>query len=58
MHLVRDGLTDAQVARRLGVAEATVGKHLENVYAKSGARSRVTAVAICAPALDTVSDGA
>lgn len=51
MALVRDGLTDAQVARRLGVAEATVSKHLEHVYAKSGARSRVQAVAACAPAL-------
>lgn len=52
MRLVRDGLTDAQVARRLGVAEATVSKHLEHVYAKSGARSRVEAVAICVPALE------
>jgi DNA-binding CsgD family transcriptional regulator len=56
MLLVRDGLTDAQVARRLGVAEATVSKHLEHVYAKSGARSRVQAVAVCAPALEAPAD--
>lgn len=52
MRLVRDGLTDGQVAHRLRVAEATVSKHLEHVYAKSGARSRVEAVTICAPALE------
>ena len=33
MLLVRDGLTDAQVARRLGVVEATASKHLEHVSA-------------------------
>jgi len=51
MSLVAEGMTDAQVARRLGVAESTVSKHLEHVYAKSGARSRVQAVTVCGPAL-------
>jgi len=50
--LVREGLTDAQVARRLGIAEATVGKHLEHVYARVGARSRVQVLALCADELD------
>ena len=52
MLLVRDGLTDAQVARRLGVVEATVSKHLEHIYARTGARSRVQAVRLCSPVLD------
>ncbi len=49
---VRDGLTNAQVARRLGIAEATVEKHLEHVYAHTGAQSRVQALTPCAAALD------
>ena len=44
--LVREGFTDAQVARRLGIAEPTVGKHLQHVYARTGARSRLQAVAV------------
>ncbi len=51
MRLVREGLSDGQIARRLAVSEATVGKHLEHVYARAGARSRVQAVALCAAAL-------
>ncbi len=52
MQLVRDGLTDSQVARRLGVVEATVSKHLEHIYERTGARSRVQAVTLCSPVLD------
>ncbi len=50
--LVRDGLTNAQVARRLGIAEATVAKHLEHVFAHTGARSRTQAVALCVDLID------
>jgi DNA-binding CsgD family transcriptional regulator len=52
MRLVAEGLTNAQIARRLGTAEKTVGKHLENVYERLGAHSRVHAVALCEPLLD------
>lgn len=52
LRLVRDGLTNAQAARRLGIAEATVAKHLEHVFARTGARSRTQAVALCAALLD------
>ncbi len=38
--LLRDGLTNAQVARRLGIAEGTVRKHLEAVFDVLGVRSR------------------
>jgi DNA-binding CsgD family transcriptional regulator len=49
--LVRDGLTNAQVARRLGIGEATVAKHLEHVYSRLGARSRTHAVTLAADVL-------
>lgn len=52
LRLVRDGHTDAQVARCTGMAESTVGKHLEHVYARTGARNRTQAVALCAQLLD------
>jgi DNA-binding CsgD family transcriptional regulator len=42
--LVADGLTAAATARRLMVAERTVHKHLERVYAKLGVSDRVSAV--------------
>lgn len=42
--LVADGLTAAAVGRRLVVAERTVHKHLERVYAKFGVSDRVSAV--------------
>jgi DNA-binding CsgD family transcriptional regulator len=52
LRLVGAGLTNAQVARRLGIAEATVAKHLEHVFARTGARSRAQAVAMCAELLE------
>jgi DNA-binding CsgD family transcriptional regulator len=53
--LVADGLSDRQVARRLGLSESTVGKHLEQVYQRTGARSLVHAVRLCV-ALELASD--
>jgi DNA-binding CsgD family transcriptional regulator len=44
LSLVADGLTAAAAARRLVVAERTVHKHLERVYAKFGVSDRVSAV--------------
>lgn len=52
LNLVRDGQSNAEVARSLGVMESTVVKHLENVYARTGARSRTQALRLCAEALD------
>ena len=42
--LVAQGATAAGAARRLGVAEGTVHKHLQNVYRKLGVRDRLAAV--------------
>jgi len=44
LRLVADGHTNAQIGRRLGVAEGTVRKHLENIYARLQVSSRAAAV--------------
>ena len=38
------GATDAQIAARLGIAAATVSKHLEHAYAALGVHSRAEAI--------------
>lgn len=52
LSLVRDGYTDAQMARRLRVSEATIGKHLERIYVRTGARNRAQVVRLTADLLD------
>jgi DNA-binding CsgD family transcriptional regulator len=42
---VARGKTNAEIARRLWLAPSTVGKHLENVYAKLGVSTRTAAAA-------------
>ena len=42
--LVAQGCADAEVGRRLGISRRTVGKHLENVFAKLGVHNRAEAV--------------
>jgi DNA-binding CsgD family transcriptional regulator len=42
--LVAQGQTNAQIAATLWISPATVGKHLENAYAKLGVTSRTAAV--------------
>jgi DNA-binding CsgD family transcriptional regulator len=49
LHLVAAGHTNSQVARRLGVTEATVRKHLENIYARLHVSSRTAAVTRALP---------
>jgi DNA-binding CsgD family transcriptional regulator len=44
LHLVAAGHTNAQIGRRLGVTEKTVGKHLENIYTRLQVSSRTAAV--------------
>lgn len=43
---LRDGLTNRQIAARLGVAEKTVEAHKARLYAKLGARNQAHAVRI------------
>jgi DNA-binding CsgD family transcriptional regulator len=43
--LVAEGLTNAEIARRLWIAPGTVRRHLENVFAKLEVHTRTAAVA-------------
>ena len=45
LRLVAAGQTDRQIAAVLVVSEATVGRHLANIYAKLGVSSRAAATA-------------
>lgn len=44
LSLVAQGLSNAQIGKRLSITEGTVKRHLSNVYGKLGAVSRVDAV--------------
>jgi DNA-binding CsgD family transcriptional regulator len=44
LRLVAAGHTNAQIARHLGITEATVRTHLENIYERLGVSSRTAAV--------------
>ena len=45
LSLIADGLTNPEIAGRLTLTVATVKTHVNNLYAKLGARSRVDAIA-------------
>ena len=51
LRLVAAGHTNAQIARRVGVAEGTVRKHLENTYTRLNVSSRTAAVTCAFPGL-------
>ncbi|HVE89435.1 MAG TPA: response regulator transcription factor [Burkholderiaceae bacterium] len=44
LHLLAEGLSNKQMARRLNVSENTVKTHLANVYGKLGVNKRIEAV--------------
>jgi ATP/maltotriose-dependent transcriptional regulator MalT len=43
--LLRDGLTNQEIAERLVISTTTVRTHLENIYGKLGVHTRTAAVA-------------
>ncbi len=49
MRLLAAGHTNTQIARRLGISDATVRTHLENIYERLGVSSRTAAVARAFP---------
>ncbi|MGA7808470.1 helix-turn-helix transcriptional regulator, partial [Bradyrhizobium sp.] len=44
LHLVAQALSNSQIASRLSLTEATVKRHLRNIFVKLGAVSRLDAV--------------
>jgi len=54
LKLVAAGHTNAQIARRLGISEGTVGTHLENIYTRLNVSSRTAAVTRAFPDRATV----
>ena len=45
LRLVAEGLTDKEVAKRLGISKNTVATHIHRVLVRRGLRSRTAAVA-------------
>jgi len=45
LHLLALGLMDREIAEALGISDKTVHKHVENIRAKLGVRTRAAAVA-------------
>ena len=52
LDLVAEGLTNAEIAQKLWVAQSTIGKHLEQAYRKLGVHRRTAAVARLAKPAD------
>jgi DNA-binding CsgD family transcriptional regulator len=46
MQLVAEGMTDAEVAKRLSISPRTVGTHLTSIYTKLDVTSRTAAARI------------
>lgn len=50
--LVRDGLTNAEIAERLYLAESTIKSHLSSIFTKFGVRSRKEVAAAAMTSID------
>lgn len=44
LELLAEGLPNAKIAQRLVISPKTVGTHLEHIYDKLGARTRIEAL--------------
>jgi DNA-binding NarL/FixJ family response regulator len=51
LRYVAAGYSNGQIARRLQVSDATVAKHLENIFARLQVTNRAAAVARVSPPL-------
>jgi ATP/maltotriose-dependent transcriptional regulator MalT len=49
LHLVSQGYSNAEIAGTLFIAVATVRKHLENIFNRTGVRTRSAAAALALP---------
>jgi LuxR family maltose regulon positive regulatory protein len=45
LRLIADGLSNAEIAEKLVIAQGTVKRHINNIYGKLGVGSRTQAVA-------------
>jgi DNA-binding CsgD family transcriptional regulator len=57
LELLAAGHTNGQIARRLGLSEGTVRKHLENIYGRLQVSSRTAAVTRAFPDTDPLGCG-
>ncbi len=44
LRLIADGLSNAEIAQRLTLAQSTVKTHINNIYGKLGVQTRITAI--------------
>ena len=54
---VQTGKSNKEIAALLGIAPATVGKHLEQIFRKLGAKSRTAAAMMFAASVQALPNG-
>jgi DNA-binding CsgD family transcriptional regulator len=56
LRLAHQGFGNAEIARRLFISVATVRKHMEHIFDRTGVHTRAAAAALMIPHYDTASD--
>jgi DNA-binding CsgD family transcriptional regulator len=56
LRLAHEGLGNTEIARRLFISVATVRKHMEHIFDRTGKRTRTAAAALMIPYYDTAPD--